>query len=193
MSGFPSPPPRLLAGHAAAWADVRERGEFTYRDVCSAAGVSYTAAFRLVAEWERVGAVELVRNEGRIRVFAVRDAAAFDALQGAAEEPRAPSRGQSPERNMWTAIRTLANFSARDVAIHGSTETVRLSESEAQAYCRALLRFGYLRVVRKAVPGRSPATYRLIRNTGPQAPRLRRVTGLQDPNTGAFLHAEGGA
>lgn len=182
--------PRLLAGHAAAWARACELGEFRYQDVCDAAGVSYTAAFKLVAEWERVGAAELVRSEGRVRVFGIRDAAAFDRALEPPAAPAAPARTQSPEQNMWTAVRTLTNFSARDVAIHGATDEVPLTPDDAHAYLRTLLRFGYLRVIRKAVPGKSPATYRLIRNTGFQAPRLRRVTGLEDPNTGAFMRGE---
>lgn len=183
-------PPRLLAGHGPAWAAARAKGEFGYRDVAAAAGVSYTAAFRLVAEWERAGAVALARSEGRTRVFRVTDRDAF--LPGPAAAAAPPARRQSPERNMWTAIRTLTNFAARDVAVHGSTDAVAIGVEEAHAYCRTLLRFGYLRVIRKAVPGRSAATYRLTRNTGPQAPRLRRVTGLEDPNTGDFLRGEAG-
>lgn len=183
-----TPAPRLLAGHAAAWAAVCARPEFGYQDVCAAAGVSYTAAFKLVAEWERVGAAEMVRSDGRTRVFRVVNEGAFREVPEPAALP--PVRRQSPERNMWTAIRALTNFSARDVAIHGSTDEVQLTVEEAHAYCRTLLRFGYLRVIRKAVPGRSLATYRLTRNTGPQAPRLRRVTGLEDPNTGTFQRGE---
>ena len=184
-----TPGPPLLAGHPPAWARARELGEFRYADLAEAAGKSYPGVFRLVAEWERAGAIEVCRSDGRARVFRVVNPSAFDSLP---EEERAapPPRRQSPERNMWTAIRTLTNFSARDVAVHGSTDAVAISVEEAHAYLRTLLRFGYLRVIRKAVPGQSPATYRLIRNTGPQAPRLRRVTGLQDPNTGAFLHGE---
>lgn len=187
-----TPAPRLMAGHPPAWERARAMGEFGYADLCEAAGFSATVAFRLVAEWERAGAVELVRSDGRRRVFRVVDPAAFDVLPEA-RKAAPPPRGQSPERNMWTAIRTLTNFSAHDVAVHGSTDEVAIGVEEAHAYVRALLRFGYLRVIRKAVPGRSPATYRLTRNTGPQPPRLRRVTGLHDPNTGAFLHGEAGA
>jgi hypothetical protein len=88
---------------------------------------------------------------------------------------------------MWTALRQMRTFGPRDVAAYAATERTAVSPEDARRYCQALLRVGYLKVVRKAVPGQREPVYRLIRNTGPQPPRLRRVAGVWDPNTGRFL------
>ena len=46
-------------------------------------------------------------------------------------------------------------------------------------------------MVRKAVPGRSQAVYRLVRNTGPQPPMIQRVRQVFDPNTNTVHPLEG--
>lgn len=73
----------------------------------------------------------------------------------------------------------------------GATETQEIGIKDARAYCSALLKSGHLKVVRKSVPGKREAMYRLIRNTGPQPPRERRVTGIWDENLGRYLYLPG--
>lgn len=94
--------------------------------------------------------------------------------------------------NMWRSMRGLREFSALDLAAHSSTDTVTVSEATAKAYCSNLLRCGFLDVVRKAVPGKRAAIYRLIRNTGPKPPQIQRVKQVYDPNT-RQVHLPGGA
>jgi len=94
-----------------------------------------------------------------------------------------PSTQGAGTENMWRTMRMLAEFSPRDVAAHATTDAVAVSEATAKAYCKALFAAGYLRVVRKAVPKRSQAVYRLIRNTGPRAPQVQRAKRVFDRNT----------
>ena len=70
--------------------------------------------------------------------------------------------------NMWRSMRMLAEFTARDIAAHTTTDLVGVTEMTAKSDCSLLFRAGYLRVTRKAVPGRAIATYRLIRISGPR-------------------------
>jgi len=69
----------------------------------------------------------------------------------------------------------------------GCRDMVALCECgkrSANAYIAALVRHGYVAVIERAYAGRG-ARYRLVRDTGPQAPRTIRATGgLWDPNTG---------
>lgn len=94
--------------------------------------------------------------------------------------------------NMWRSMRMLGQFTAQDIAVHSTTPTITVSEATAKAYTSMLLRTGYLRVVRKAVPGKRPATFQLIRNSGPKPPQIQRVKQVFDPNT-REVHVPGGA
>lgn len=97
---------------------------------------------------------------------------------------KTPQPFGSPEYRMWQAARHLGTFSAADLAAHSSVEGGPVTLEEAHRYCRMLLGAGYLRVMSKAKPGKSPARYKLIKKTGPKAPIRRRVTVVIDPNTG---------
>jgi len=100
---------------------------------------------------------------------------------------------QTAHGNMWRTARNLSVFTPADLAIHSTTDVVSVDEEEASAYCRLLLRGGYLRVERKARPGHHQALYKLIRNTGPAAPRERRVRAVYDDNLCQFTHIAEGA
>lgn len=83
---------------------------------------------------------------------------------------------------MWRTMRMLKEFSSRDIALHASTDTVRVTDETARSYCSMLMTYGYLRCIRKATPRRR-ATYRLVRNSGPLAPQIQRVKQVFDPNS----------
>jgi len=85
--------------------------------------------------------------------------------------------------NMWRSMRMMSHFTSREIAAHSTTDIVDVTEQTAKSYCSALLRAGYLRVVRKAVPKKSQAIYRLIRNSGPNPPKIQRTKQVFDPNT----------
>lgn len=185
--------PRLPAAHALCWPEAVRLGTFGYDDLRAVSGRAYGTISRLVTWWEAQGAVAAVAVEGQKLRFRVIRPDCFD--RAAATEGPAPAvrRSESVEGNLWTALRQMRTFSPRDAAAYAGTETTAVSTEAASRYCQALLKVGYLKVVRKAVPGVREPVYRLIRNTGPQPPRLRRVAGVWDPNTGRFLTAEGRA
>jgi hypothetical protein len=85
-----------------------------------------------------------------------------------------------------------AGFGPREIAAHATTEETEVTVEAAQDYCRALLGAGYLAVAKKAVPGKTQAIYRLIRNTGPRAPREKRVRAVIDANTEQTIVIGGG-
>jgi hypothetical protein len=166
---------------------ARRLGLFTKASLAEASDAGY----RRVVSW-----IKAAEADGRLRRVSVGPRARIGyALVEAPGELKtvAPSRVETPAGNMWTAMRGLVSFTAVDIAAHASTERVRVDAAAAAAYCRALLRAGYLRAVHKAVPGQRPAVYRLVRNTGPRPPRERRVTGVWDENTGGWVWLPGAA
>jgi hypothetical protein len=172
---------RLPSGHGQAWPAAQARPRWTYDEVVAATGLSYGQVQKLVARWQEAGAVRAVGvRPDRRTEFAVIDPEAFTDAAVTEAAPRA----QSDVDNMWTAMRALATFSPVDLAAQASTEEIEVTLVRARDYCRTLLRHGYLKVVRKAVPGVREPIYRLIRNTGPAAPREKRVKVLEDLNVG---------
>ena len=174
----------LPSGHAVGWRAALARAAWTYDDIATDAGISYAQVQKLVSRWQEAGAVKPigVRPDRRTE-YAVVDATRFDGL--AEVEPTSPApirREQSDIGNMWTAMRGLATFSPLDISAQASTDDIEVTLLQARKYCRTLLEHGYLKVVRKAVPGKREPVYRLIRNTGPVAPREVRVTKLEDLN-----------
>lgn len=86
---------------------------------------------------------------------------------------------------LWNAMRSpafRAGFTVVDISVFASTDTLRVTRSSTERYAAALLRAGYLRLLRKRAPN-SPAIWQLIRNTGPDAPKLLRIDCFFDPNT----------
>ena len=94
---------------------------------------------------------------------------------------RPVQQGKASEQ-LWRSMCILKQFTYRDLM---ETATVPIPEGTAKAYCRTLLATGYLRVLRKAEPGRGQiALYALVRQSGPKSPQVQRVKRVFDPNTG---------
>ncbi len=147
---------------------------FTVADVALKMGVSEDLARNIVRVWRDADLLEVITEGHRIRtVFKMKPSAKL-ALA---------AKARSPEQNMWTAMRQLKSFSPRDLAAQAATEETEVTLEVAQDYCRALLGAGYLAVARKAVPGKTAAIYRLVKNTGPRAPKEKRVRAVVDANT----------
>jgi hypothetical protein len=168
----------------AAFAHAATLPEFGYAEIAIAMGMSHEWTRKVVRAWKRAGLLEEVRTGHKLRaLFRVKPDA----------KPRLAAKARSPEQNMWTAMRQLkAGFGPREIAAHATTEETEVTVEAAQDYCRALLGAGYLAVAKKAVPGKTQAIYRLIRNTGPRAPREKRVRAVIDANTEQTIVIGGG-
>lgn len=167
----------------AAWAVAERLGTFSYSDVAAAAHISKDIAKGHIRKWVAEGACQMISEGGRGKG----QPHMFRAL---ARRTRAV-RTVHPTQNVWNAMRGLRSFTPTDLAAHATTEDVTVTTEAARAYCQALLRAEYLKVERKAIPGRREAIYRLIRNTGPRPPRERRVRAVVDDNLGQIVHVEG--
>lgn len=162
----------------AAWNKVADLDQFRWEDL-RAAGVADNTAKTFVRRWESTGRTVLVGKEDHRKIYRNAEKRV---------EPVAPnSADRTPSGNMWIAMRRLKSFSAIDVAAHANAGGIKVSVQQAHSYLRLLQTVGYLRVVQTAIPGKRQAIYRLINDTGRQAPVSRRVSGVIDPNTGDFL------
>lgn len=160
---------------------------FTYQQVAADNRVPVETATSIVRGWQREGVVIVAaeaRTEGQQhKLFKV------NPQYKPTEEPK----GRTSLHNMWQAMRGLKAFSVQDIAVWGTTEAVQVSLDAARSFASALLQAGYLRVERKAMPGKHDAIYRLVKNTGPIPPMVRRVEAVVDLNTGATILIGGGA
>lgn len=165
-----------------AW-DFAVRTEvFGYAEVAAESMISMEAATALVRRWLDEGRVRVQRGGGG------KSRKMFELTQ----EYREPKgRGPQIAQQLWNGMRGLKKtFTPVDLASH-CREDLRVEVQEASAYCQQLLRAGYLRVVRTAVPGKRDATYQLVRNSGPRAPREKRIVAVWDPNDSAFSYIPG--
>lgn len=167
----------------AAWAKAQTLGSFGYAEISAEMNISMDRATEIVRAWEAQGAVRRtesgigLRNKFAVQPGFVRrpDSAAFGTVT----------------QNLWSSMTGLKSFTPTDLAAHSTTDTVQVSVEAAQGYCQVLLRAGYLKVERTAIPGRREAIYRLIRRTGPRPPRERRVRAVFDDNLGEMVHVCG--
>lgn len=168
----------------AAFAFAATQETFGYAEIAVKMGVTEDHARKIVRAWKKADLLDEVLSGHRIRSqWKVKPGAKF-ALA---------AKARSPEQNMWTAMRQMkGGFTPRDLAAHASTEETPVHLDTAQEYCRALLGAGYLAVTRKAVPGKTEAIYRLTKNTGPRAPREKRVRAVVDDNTEQTIVIGGG-
>lgn len=94
-------------------------------------------------------------------------------------------RGQS---QMWTAMRSMDQFSKHDIALSASTEECEVKVSTAERYIQALKAAGYFLIVQESRPGRA-AYYRLRPDmkTGPLPPRILRTKVVYDQNKNKII------
>lgn len=172
---------RIDAVTAKAWALVQRLGVFGYAEVAADLSISMEAATKIVRGWEAEGRVRVKRGGGTA------GRKKFE-ISPAYREPQ--DRAGKIAAQLWTGMRGLKSFSPVDLAAHCRAD-LAVTVLEASEYCQALLRAGYLRVVRTAIPETRPAIYALIRNSGPRPPRERRVRAVWDENDGAFVYIAG--
>lgn len=167
----------------AAFAYAATLDEFGYAEISIKIGVTEDHVRKIVRKWKAADLLDEVRSGHGLRsAWKVKTGAKF-ALA---------AKARSPEQNMWTAMRQLKSFTPRDLAAHATTDETPVPLEAAQEYCRSLMGAEYLAVVRKAVPGKTEPIYRLTKNTGPRAPREKRVRAVIDANTEETIVIGGG-
>jgi hypothetical protein len=172
MTGNP-----MTATEQIAWSAAIRLGKFQASHLAEEVGVTRATIGDYLRRWVRSGRV-MQHGPSTNRWIEVRPP----------EDAPGPRRDETPEQNMWRAMRAERTFGLRDLAFRASTSQTAVTEEQAARFVRALLRAGYLRAIQKAIPGRRPAVYRLLRDTGPLPPREVRIVAVFDPNDRAWAH-----
>lgn len=188
---------RVPRGNQGYWEIMRDLRVFTISDIDQRCDTHQTSVRDFVKRLERGGYLRAIGNIPT-------DAIQYELVTDQPEAPRLRRDGSSAQDmgrgqdQMWRAIKMLGDFSARDIAIHASTDQVTVRLNSAQSYLKYLHRAGYLAVVHPGKPGGKPGTgemarYRLIpsMNTGPMAPQVQRTAWVWDPNRQHVMGPEG--
>lgn len=171
-----------IAGDQVAWTVALRLREFGYAGIAVNASIPLKRTTALVRQWVQEGRVEALGKQGT-------SALRFRVIGEGAPAPAPAPVSRTPEAAMWFTIRNVRNaFTPTDVAVLSSLEAAPVGREDATSFCQMLTRAGYLRVVRKAVPPRREAAYRLIRDTGPRPPRERRLRVVWDDNLDQITH-----
>ena len=107
----------------------------------------------------------------------------------------ADDRGRRAQQ-MWTAMRGLRQFTAQELALAASTDTVQVKEKAAREYLLGLCRAGYVAALAKTGRNGARLHWKLMpaRNTGPLSPSLmKRGTVVYDRNLNRFVNVTGSA
>lgn len=166
---------------ARAWAVAQRLEIFGYSEIAAELSITHKVASTIVRGW---------LEEGRIRQRGggAGNARLMFRIADHHQEPK--DRSSMVSQQLWNAACGLKTFTPVDLQAHCRAD-LRIEPREASSYCQALLRAGYLAVKVTAIPGQREATYRLIRNSGPRAPREKRVQTVWDPNEAGYVYIAG--
>lgn len=173
-------------GQDGVWVEIRRRNIFTAAQIVEATKINRRTTSDYINRLIAAGYVEKHDKFEETKMFIlVRDAGVH--------APRIKKDGTpvimgSGTKNMWRSMRMLKTFTPCDLALHSTTDTVVVEEETARKYCGMLLKAKYLRVLKKAVPGKWRATYRFVRDTGPKPPQIQNVKQVFDPNLGKVTY-----
>ncbi|MEL7114005.1 MAG: helix-turn-helix domain-containing protein [Pseudomonadota bacterium] len=176
---------RTDAGLTRGYATVVATGQaFTAYHLSDKSGLSVTTIYRHLRDWIKQGkVVKLAERRGGRQLY-----------QASPGEIRSieHARAADPYQNMWFVMRKSGGpFRPEDVAAYASVGKVEISASDAADYCWFLDQAGYLIIVERGRQGLTDRTYRLIKDTGPRAPRPEWRLAAFDPNVGRVTFADG--
>ena len=164
---------------------MKSHRKFTRHEFHSVENVSGVAVRRVFTELKTSGILRQVGKSGNLPLYSIYSQEA--ELKGKADQRL------SKEGRMWTAIRIFKVFTPQDLEISLAGTDEPIKPADIQKYCSVLVRAGFLRTLLKAIPGKRPARYQLVRNSGPLPPVRKRVTVVFDPNRECIIQPEGSA
>lgn len=167
-------------GQQAIWDEIRRLKTFTITDIWGVVDMHRKSIINYVKRLQAGGNVVPADDFATSFQYKM-------VIDAGTHAPRLTKEGAPVTQgggtlNMWRSMRILTEFSPQDLVEHSTTSTVEVPLNTAKAYCSALMKAGYFRVLKKAKPPLTPAKYRLIRDTGPKAPQIQRVKQVFDPN-----------
>jgi hypothetical protein len=187
----------MPSGPAHYWAAMKAAGKkgFTVRSIAlSSGGVAYETVKRYV--WFCVRHGHVVKIGAKKDGYATQVVYAVKTPLTMAPVERKGEKRLTARQAMWNAMRTLHQFSARELQANATTEERPISLRSVELYIQKLVAAGVLSVLEEAsrasgksktgTPrGAAPGRYALkpSANTGPQAPVLCKADFVFDMNT----------
>lgn len=166
------------------WSYLNEHQQVTHEDLRTNTSASNWQRQNYLAKLKRLGILKECGRRGTTRIFTVMDdksAAEFDAR-----------RRKTIWGAMWTAMRISSVFTQADLSAAIASAYPDATPEKVHKYCAMLLRADYLAVIVKAKSGVSPARYKLVNDTGPLPPVIRKLECLVDPNEERAVYVQGG-
>ena len=178
-----------LWGRAAVWAEICKRKRFTLRELeCALPHVGRNTIEEYVRSLCKGGFVRIVGN-AESSFPQKRKAYLYElARDVGVEAPRLHRDGSiippSGQQRMWKVMQVLPEFDAATLAGAASLPGAPVSVLSAKEYAQTLTRAGYLVSV-------GPGRWKLVNNTGGQAPQMQRAKTIFDPNLQQVVWIEG--
>ncbi len=179
----------------AMWKIIRSSTEFTIRELQQQTTLEISTVRDYVNGLCAAGYLEKIgtKRSGAAgnRGVAAR-AAVFELIKNAGvDAPRVRKDGTKVTQgqgriNMWRTMRTIKNFTARELAINASTPDCIIKRSTARDYIKHLYLAGYLR--------KQGGRYLFLKSsyTGPKPPMIQRVKRVWDQNLKKIMWREDG-
>lgn len=180
---------RVLTGRDHYWklmmdADMRKQS-FSVDDIF---GLSNNRSRLQISDFiDMLEKAEIIRRTGETnpRGMALYRVAARQSATPMFKRDGTPIGDQMTARQaLWNAMRSpffRNGFKLIDISVHASTDTLPVTQRSARLYISCLLRAEYLIVLQKGTRS-EPTIWRLVRNTGPAAPKLLKTECVYDPN-----------
>lgn len=165
------------------WDFIQKEGTVTHKSISGHVEVTDYFRTNFISKLKRMGIVKVLGAKDGQKQFTILSA---DELRKRAKD-NVPSEAQI----MWTTMRLLRNFDAAQVHLSTKQHAPHITLKRIQDYCKSLMRGGYFRVTVKAIPGKRLAKYKLINDTGPLAPVIRRRSILVDTNLDRVAYVTG--
>jgi len=172
------------AGETELLAYIKDHDQFTLPALKTHASVS---------DWKTENFLRMLCREGY--VFLVSTGNGGRNIYSRHSQPnlktKKEDRRKSTHGGMWAVMRTMREFSAAEIFAATCDAFPDLTADKANRYCRNLLKAKYLKVTQTAHHQGRPARYRLIKNTGPLPPEVRRLECVVDGNTDLVAYVAG--
>lgn len=186
---------KRVGGRQGIWQAMRKLGQFTLLAVADEAKAdvqtvrTYAQCLTAGGYLAVIGTAPPKRSNTSNHQAGQRRANIFELVRDVGIEAPRVRRDGSPctqgaaREQMWRAMKMLAAFNPRELALAATTDEQAVSDVDAADYVKNLLRAGYLMVVEPATK-RSQARYRFVRtrNSGPLPPQVQRLNSVWDAN-----------
>lgn len=174
-------------GFEAIWQSIRALKTFSRTDLVL--DVAKRSSWS-VNDWTVKSYIQRLEKAGYLKVIRTDETGKYIyqlETDCGAEAPRLRkdgtrcSQGRKQE-NLWRSMRMLKDFTHKELAITASADGVSISEQTVKDFIKDLRTAGYIRTTSAGCKATGLASYRLVQDTGPKPPAIRRINQVYDRN-----------